>query len=736
MHEHTARFRSARTSGGHDADVLVVGSGFGGAVAAARLAQAGYRVLVLERGRRWNPGDFPRAPHLRDKWLWRVDRGLYDIRWLEGMIAVQAAGWGGGSLAYANVFARPFDAALSRRWPPHLRRTALDPFYDLAAHMLEVSPTDVDPRTGRVPERTRLIEQLMEPSDRRRATTRPNLAVTFGDPHTWRANRHGVPRRGCAFVGECVIGCNHGAKNTLDVTYLAVAEGHGARAVTGAEVIGIRPEHGGYAVTARTLDDDAAATRTWRAPRVVLAAGSVATTELLLRARDLHRTLPRLSHRLGEGFSGNGDFLTLAELRRPAGDLTTGPTITTSTVLDVPEGRRTVWYQVQDGAFPAVLHELFDAVVPGQRVRTWWRRHFSEPDLRRTFAVLSMGHDSGSGRLRLDPDGDVELAWRNRWQSALYRSQRRLGPMLARLLGAKLYHPLTWSVLHRTTTVHPIGGVPSGPDGTSGVVDELGEVHGYPGLFVMDGSTLPASTGVNPSATILAAAERSVQTLIRRDGQAAWRAPEWDDVTPTAAPEDEAFAFAADLRASTRGGGMLFAERMRTARTAPASMDLRLTVETRSLDALLEDPDHRLSVRGTVDVAGVARAAAVTGTLSLLPEHGRDAMRYDLRFRDDARQPWTLTGRKEATGAAPWRVLRDLTHLSAVARREDEHSDPLRGTLRIDTTEQVRLLRSLQGVGFTRARRIRTVLRFTAFFGRGVWRLMSSGGRRRAPCRG
>ncbi|USQ81547.1 hypothetical protein NF556_07855 [Ornithinimicrobium faecis] len=148
------------------AEVIVVGSGFGGAVAAARFAQAG--------------------------------------------------GWGGGSLAYANVFARPFDQMLEDRWPLHMRRGALDPYYDLAAHMLEVTPTTDDPRTGGPAPRTALIEDFMARSNIPEATARPNLAVTFGDPDQWRPNIHGVPRRGCAFVGECVLGCNHGAKNTLD----------------------------------------------------------------------------------------------------------------------------------------------------------------------------------------------------------------------------------------------------------------------------------------------------------------------------------------------------------------------------------------------------------------------------------------------------------------------------------------------------------------------------------------
>ena len=699
-----------------DADVLIIGSGFGGSVAAARFAQAGYSVTVLERGRRWRPGDFPRNPQLRDGWLWGSDRGLYDIRWLVGMIAVQASGWGGGSLAYANVFARPYDARLSAKWPAHLRRSTLDPFYDLAAHMLDVAPVGNDPATGQPPGRTALIEQFTQHGDRPQASIRPNLAVTFGSPDTWRPNKHGVPRRGCAFVGECVIGCNHGAKNSLDATYLAVAERHGARAVTHTQAIAIHADDTGYRVVTTTPGDPESRERTWRAPRVVVAAGAIGTTELLLRSRDIYRTLPRLSRRLGEGFSGNGDFLTLAELHEPNQDMTTGPTITTNTVVDVPEGKNTVWYQVQDGAFPVVLHELFDAVVPGQRARTWWRRRFETPSVRRVFAVLAMGHDSGVGTLRLKKSGDIVLAWRNRWLVSLYRSQRRLGPLLGKVVRVRPYTPLTWSALRRTTTVHPIGGVPYGASSESGVVNELGEVHGHPELFVMDGSSLPASTGVNPSATILAAAERSVQEIIRRDGHTDWEAPEWADVTPAPVPEDSAYAFAAHLQASTRGGGITFAETMRTHPGDPTPMTLRLQVASPSIDLLLEDRLHALTVTGTLDVGGVARDADTAGTLSLFPHDQDVAMSYTLHFQDAARRPWTLTGTKTLSRMAPWRAVRELTHLSAIVHPDGNPEESVRASLRIGAADLLALLSSIRGVGFTRARRLRSVRRFIQFF--------------------
>jgi cholesterol oxidase len=164
-------------------EAIVVGSGFGGAVLAARLAQAGIGVVVLERGRRWERGSFPRTENPADGWLWNVSAGLYDIRWLGKMISVQGAGWGGGSLVYANVFARPYDPSLSERWPAHLRREQLDPYYDLAAHMLEVQPVAADPATGRAPARTALVDDVVRKmADRTAGTVRPNLAV--GSPRT------------------------------------------------------------------------------------------------------------------------------------------------------------------------------------------------------------------------------------------------------------------------------------------------------------------------------------------------------------------------------------------------------------------------------------------------------------------------------------------------------------------------------------------------------------------------
>ena len=184
-------------------DAIVVGSGFVGAVAAARLAQAGLRVAILERGRRWPRGSFPRDDtDLKTGWLWQAGGGLFDIRWLDRMLSVQAAGWGGGSLVYANVFARPSDETFRPYWPLSYSRATLDRYFDLAAHMLEVRPIQADPTTGDVPVRTRVMEDLVKRMDRAAGTVRP----------TWLSDS--PPTRTCRWRTD-TVSCSTAAPSSV-----------------------------------------------------------------------------------------------------------------------------------------------------------------------------------------------------------------------------------------------------------------------------------------------------------------------------------------------------------------------------------------------------------------------------------------------------------------------------------------------------------------------------------------
>ncbi|HEY9377721.1 MAG TPA: GMC oxidoreductase, partial [Jiangellaceae bacterium] len=419
----------------------------------------------------------------------------------------------------------------------------MDRYFDLAAYMLEVRPVQPDPMTGEVPVRTRAMEEMVERMDRAAGTVRPNLAVRFAaDPNTPQANRHGVQQYSCTFVGECVIGCNQGAKNSLDYNYLAVAEKAGALALTKAEVIRIEPAEVGYAVTYRDHAEGGVHRRlTGRA--LFLAAGAVGTTELLLRSRDVDKTLPYLSPRLGEDFSGNGDYLSLIRRTRIPLDPERGPTITTTSVVDFDEAGNQVWFQVQDGAYPAVLARLGASIDPLRHVRERLARaeKSRRPNNSSVMALLLMGRDTSQGRLVLDHHGQASVQWDNRANRRLYRAEGQVGRYVARMLDGHASDAPTWSLLRRAVTVHNLGGVPMGIDRAHGVIDEYGEVHGYRDLYVVDGAAVPSATGVNPSGSILAIAERNVERAIRRVlGHEAWEAPEMPYVTPADVPEDRA----------------------------------------------------------------------------------------------------------------------------------------------------------------------------------------------------
>jgi cholesterol oxidase len=705
-----------------DFDAIVVGSGFGGAVAVARLAQAGLRVAILERGRRWPRGSFPRDDtDLKVGWLWQSDGGLFDIRWLGRMVSVQGAGWGGGSLIYANVFGRPSDETFRPHWPDSYSRATLDRYFDLAAYMLEVRPVQADPATGEVPVRTRAMEEMVVRMDRAAGTVRPNLAVRFAaDPGSPQANRHGVQQYGCTFVGECVIGCNQGAKNSLDYNYLAVAEKAGAVALIEAEVIRIEPVDDGYAVTYRD-HAEGGVRRSLTGRSLFLAAGAVGTTELLLRSRDVDKTLPNLSPRLGEGFSGNGDYLSLIRRTRIPLDPERGPAITTTSVVDFDEAGEQVWFQVQDGAYPAVLLRLGASLDPLRRVRE--RRRRSEKSRskrnRSVMALLLMGRDASQGRLVLDHHSRASVQWDNRANRRLYRAEGRAGRYVARMLGGRASDAPTWRLLRRAVTVHNLGGVPMGIDGARGVIDEYGEVHGYQDLFVIDGAAVPSATGVNPSASILAMAERNVERAIRRTlGDETWQAPEMPYVTPADVPEDRAMLLMSTQRRQRSGNGVRFREamtgRLRTRGTTRAA---RLTLDAyiAGWAPFLRDPSHPILISGVLDMEGVATARPVDGTLELFPDAGDVAMRYRVQGSDDHGDPLVLIGTKRQHPRNPLWLWSDLTTL-------DIEADHTSGRLRISPIGTLKLVGSIRGDAFTRRKRVAAVARFLTFFASGALR--------------
>ena len=285
-------------------DVIVVGSGFGGAVAACRLAEAGARVLVLERGRRWAKEDYPRGPG--DAWLYDPARphllnGWLDLRFFPGMAVLQGAGVGGGSLCYSSVLLEAPAERFGEGWPADINHAELAPYYAKARGMLAAGP--IPP--GQHTRRSKLLQGAAEKLGLGGRFLDPPLAVSFDpawnygldDPLNTKhskafVNAQGQPQGTCVHLGNCDIGCDVRAKNTLDLNYLPAAERRGAEVRPLHVVRRVEPDGAGYRVAFDRVEGGRLTPGEERADRVVLAAGSLGSTELLLRCRDEHRTLP------------------------------------------------------------------------------------------------------------------------------------------------------------------------------------------------------------------------------------------------------------------------------------------------------------------------------------------------------------------------------------------------------------------------------------------------------------
>jgi cholesterol oxidase len=491
-------------------DVIVVGSGFGGAVTAARLAQRGLRVLILERGPWWGPAGADRPASDRrafPRGLWGLRKLVRGVRWARGrrphdvllnpdglfelhaferLDVVTGSGVGGGSLIYTNVLEAPDDEFFAAAFPPELSGSELRPYVERVRGLLAPVPLP-----SPLPQKNAAFAGAAAAAGFG-APRYPELAIRFGrDPARRMAgiNAAGVLQSTCTHCGSCVLGCPERAKTTLDLTYVPVALRHGADLRPLCEAVAIGRGTGGYRV--RYRDHRRGTLHQVDAPRLVLAAGSMNTMRLLFQARDRHRTLPAVSPALGRRFSPNGDLLGLVvdsdAVRR--GD--EGPAL--NAFVRVEHAGR-LRFIVGEVGLPLAALPL------GSRLR---RR------LGRSAGLIAMGRDASTGVVeydgvglrsevgrRVDPDlfGDIERALDQ--VSVPYRA-RRVWLNAPNRRGAE-----------RLATVHPLGGCAVGRTPEEGVVDHAGQVFGHPGLFVADGSVYPRSPGIPPSLTIAALAER------------------------------------------------------------------------------------------------------------------------------------------------------------------------------------------------------------------------------------
>ncbi len=529
-------------------DVVVVGSGYGGGVAALRFAQAGHSVAVLERGVERIPGEFPDSLReaineaqivARDQRLGNAT-GLFDLRVQEDLSVLVGCGLGGTSLINANVMLEPEPAVFTApEWPQAIRSgtPALDAGFALAREMFAATPTPTDVRLAKV---EALVTQAASVSG---AVSRPPVAVNFVAESR---NPAQVLQPACTLCGDCCSGCNVGAKNTVAMNYLPAARSHGAELLTNAEVRALTSGDGAWTLQGRHSTTHIPFEL--KSSTVVLAAGSLGSTEILLRSRELGLSV---SDRLGRDLSGNGDVIAfgynndvvvngvgVGHPARASQDVV-GPVIAGLVDLRISD-RLTDNIVIEEGALPSLLAPLLPAMLTGaaplfgedmdsgdfiretaQSLHSLVKGAYTGA-VNRTQTYLVMGHEQSRGEISLSEDR-VRVDWSDVGQDPVFAYiHDTLAKATAATGGTLVPNPIWSEWLGRNLiSVHPLGGCGMGDDAANGVVNHYGGVYDgreqgdsmHPGLFVLDGAIVPRSLGVNPALTIAALAERAVALI-------------------------------------------------------------------------------------------------------------------------------------------------------------------------------------------------------------------------------
>ncbi len=526
-------------------DFVIIGSGFGGSVSAHRLTEKGYSALVLEKGKRYRDADFAKSNWAYWKFLWLPAlraHGILQLSLLDGMLIFHGSGVGGGSLGYANVLMEPSDELFEAPGWKDLAdwKTVLRPHYDTARRMLGVAPT---PRFGPADEAARRIAERLGVGKTFAPT---EVGIFFGagqEPGTKVADPFfggaGPERETCIFCGGCMVGCRHNAKNTLPKNYLYLAEQNGAEVWAETEVTDIRPLPEGQPDGARyevhTRRSTAALfkrPRVVRARNIVLSAGVMGTLNLLFRCREQTGSLPRLSAALGNRVRTNSEALLGAVARGGDADYSQGVAIGSVFQADAVTRIEPVRYPAGSGLMRFMAWPLIDSTRPFfvRAANILWSLVTRPLDALRVLVLPGWAERATILLVMQTEDTQTRVrAGRNAW--TLFRrglvtekGSRHAIPahipightateLMAEEMGGIPAGSVAESVFGMPSTAHILGGCPIGRSAEEGVVDLNCEVFNYPGLYVVDGSIMPANPGINPSLTITALAEYAMSRI-------------------------------------------------------------------------------------------------------------------------------------------------------------------------------------------------------------------------------
>ncbi len=527
-----------------DYDFIIVGSGFGGSVSALRLSEKGYRIGVIEMGRRWSPETLPKTTWNLRRWLWRPAlglRGFFSIRFFRHVMVLHGNAVGGGSITYANTLLEPPPSVWSEgSWAGLEPWTEVLPrHYETAKRVLGVTTNRI---LGPADEKLRVMAERVGASESFYPT---EVAVYFSKDDDKPGTEHpdpffggeGPPRRSCIGCGGCMVGCRYGAKNTLDQNYLYLAEKHGARVLAETKVVDVRPIGNsadgadGYEVQTVPMGRLFGRRKTLTCRGIVFAASSLGTQDLLMRLKE-KGSLPRISDVIGRHVRTNAELLIGVRYPGTDEDLSSGIAIGSGIRLSENLNIQATRYPRGSDAI-GLLGTVLTHYVPGPaRILVWLttlvRLLLTRPiTTLRTLLPFGFARETVVLLCMQNLEGELRMRLKRTWYWPLRKSLATEGAPIpasipaanafavkaARATGGVAATAITEILFNIPSTAHCMGGAVMGASPAEGVCDGRNRVFGYRNMLVCDGSVLSANLGVNPSLTITALAEHAMSHI-------------------------------------------------------------------------------------------------------------------------------------------------------------------------------------------------------------------------------
>lgn len=518
-----------------DYDYIIIGSGFGGSVSALRLAEKGYKVLVIEKGKWYRANDFARTNWQLRKWLWVPALrwfGIMKITIFRHVGFISGTGVGGGSLVYANTLPVPKPAFFRSGSWQHLTdwQSELAPFYDTARRMLGAASNPL------LFDNDHALHSLAKEIGQEAHFAPTQVAVHFGKPHQTVPDPYfggkGPDRTGCHFCGSCMTGCRHNAKNTLDKNYLYLAQQHGAEILAEHEVFDVRPRgradgSDGYEVFFRPSTRLFGKKKRLCSRGVVFAGGVLGTVGLLLKLKKT--SLPRLSDKVGQDVRTNNESLIMVTQLDGRDDLSKGVAIGSILHTDADSHLEVCRYGAGSGAWRLSLFPYVEgknmvtriARIIGELLahpRAWWKYAWVKDWAKSTTILLFMQTLDSTVTFTRSRWGGMRTAIVGKDKpTAFIPRATELARKMERILNGKATAFFLTPLAGIPGTAHILGGAVMGASPEEGVIDSQNRVFGYENMLVCDGSMISANPGVNPALTITAITERAMQQIDKRE---------------------------------------------------------------------------------------------------------------------------------------------------------------------------------------------------------------------------